>query len=218
MPFGSFTVWHAQEKEQMQFKFLLHTEATLIILLIAYKRCGDRRFVFTEWERGVLQGLFGTCLDVCLSSLAPQGFPWSPASRRRSVPAGKLGLCISVVENSRDCVNTKSDVNSPADSISMSVWERGARCPPQPQSPPAWLWLRKATGAPNCKCWLRLCYWNNEITPAKPVATLPASQCRVPLPSRWVPAVQMLSPGSPVRGCWPGSRSRLSDLTSSVYN
>lgn len=48
MPFGSFTVWHAQEKEQMQFKFLLHTEATLIILLIAYKRCGDRRFVFTE--------------------------------------------------------------------------------------------------------------------------------------------------------------------------
>lgn len=69
----------------------------------------------------MLRGLFGTRLDACLSSLAPQGFPWSPASRRRSVPAGKLGLCISVVENSRDCVNTKSDVNSPADSISMSV-------------------------------------------------------------------------------------------------
>lgn len=37
------------------------------------------------------------------------------------MPAGKLGLCISVVENSRDCVNTKRDVNSPADSISLSV-------------------------------------------------------------------------------------------------
>lgn len=35
---------------------------------------------------------------------------------------------------------------------------------------------------------------------------------------RWTPGVQMLSPGSPVRGCWPGSRSRLSDLTSSAYN
>lgn len=36
--------------------------------------------------------------------------------------------------------------------------------------------------------------------------------------SRWAPGVQMLSLGSPVRGCWPGSRSRLSDLTSSAYN
>lgn len=36
--------------------------------------------------------------------------------------------------------------------------------------------------------------------------------------SSWAPGVQMLSPGSPVRGCWPRSRSRLSELTSSAYN
>lgn len=39
------------------------------------------------------------------------------------------------------------------------------------------------------------------------MAALPASQRHVLLPgcaSRWVPAAQMLSPRSPVRGYWPG--------------
>lgn len=36
--------------------------------------------------------------------------------------------------------------------------------------------------------------------------------------SSWAPGIQMLSPGSPVRGCWPRSHSRLSELTSSAYN
>lgn len=50
--------------------------------------------------------------------------------------------------------------------------------------------------------------------PAEPTSPCPALRPFQQMGS----SIQMLSLGSPVRGYWPGSRSRLSDLTSSAYN
>lgn len=50
--------------------------------------------------------------------------------------------------------------------------------------------------------------------PAEPTCPCPALRPFQQMGSR----IQMLSLGSPVRGYWPGSCSRLSDLTSSAYN
>lgn len=111
MPFGSFIAWFSQEKEQMQFKFLLHTGATLIILLIAYKRRGDRRFVFTESESevccGALPGPSWTCArahrhhaafhgarriggGLCLQGNWACAFPWWKSQEIVLTPRGML--------------------------------------------------------------------------------------------------------------------------------